>query len=161
MTAVADRLGAPSGSIYYRFPSRDHLAAGLWLRTVERFQDRFVGQLDADGEPIEVAVAIARGVVEWTIEHPDDAAVLTGFRRNELVADGVYLELAQRADALGRQFDEALDRLATRLGQPVDLTRLAVAGVPYAAVRPALGAGRSVPAWAADGVERAVRALLQ
>lgn len=161
MTAVADRLGAPSGSVYHRFPSRQHLSAELWLRTAERFQDRFVDQLDADGEPDEVAVAIARSVVDWTVEHPDDAAVLIEFRRSDFIADGVPVPLVRRAEALGRQLDAALDRLAERLDRPADMVRLAVAGIPYAAVRPYLGAGRSVPEWAADGVERAIRGLLR
>ena len=161
MAAVADQLGAPSGSVYHRFPSRDHLAAELWLRTAERFQDRFVEQLDADGEPIEVAVAIARGVVEWTVEHPDDAAVLIEFRRGDFIADGVPAPLVHRADVLGRQLGAAFDRLAERLDRPAHMVSLAVAGIPYAAVRPALGAGRPVPEWAAGGVGRAVRALLR
>ncbi len=161
MAAVAERLGAPSGSVYHRFPSRDHLAAELWLRTAERFQDRFVDQLDADGEPVEVAVAIARGVVDWTVAHPDDAAVLIEFRRTDFIADDVPAPLVERATALGRQLGAAFDRLAERMNRPVDMVGLAVAGVPYATVRPALGAGRPVPDWAADGVERAVRGLLR
>ena len=138
-----------------------HLAAQLWLRTAERFQDRFVEQLDADGEPIEVAVAIARSVVDWTVDHPGDAAVLIEFRRSDFISDEVPAPLAHRADALGRQLGVAFDRLAERLDRPVDMVRLAVAGIPYAAVRPALGAARPVPEWAADGVERAIRALLR
>ncbi len=161
MSAVAERLGAPSGSVYHRFPSRDHLAAELWLRTAECFQDRFVEQLDADGEPVEVAVAIARGVVDWTVGHPDDAAVLIEFRRRDFIGDDVPAPLAERAGALGRQVGAAFDRLAARLDRPVDMVGLAVAGIPYAAVRPALGAARPVPNWTADGVERAVRGLLR
>lgn len=160
MTAVADRLGAPSGSVYHRFESRDHLAAELWLRTVERFQDEFIEQLDTAGDPIEVAVLVARGVVEWCVAHPDDAVVLTRFRRQELVSQEVPVAQARRAKALARCLDKALARLADRLNRPVDLVTLAVAGIPYSAVRPALGAGRPVPKWAAEGVERAVRALL-
>ena len=161
MAAVADRLGAPSGSVYHRFPSRDHLAAELWLRTAERFQDRFVGRLDAGGEPVEVAVAIARDVVDWTAEYPDDAALLIEFRRRDFIADDVPAPLVQRATALGEQLEAALARLAERLARPPAMVRLAVAGIPYAAVRPYLGAGRPVPEWAADGVERAIRALLR
>ncbi len=159
MTAVADRLGAPSGSVYHRFASRDHLAAELWLRTVERFQDEFIAELDAEGDPIEVAVSVARGVVEWAVAHPDDAVVLARFRRQELVSGDVPAQ-ARRAKALARRLDDAFVRFAARLDRPVDLVTLAVAGLPYSVVRPALGVGRSVPSWAADGVERAVRALL-
>ena len=37
--AVSARSGAPVGSLYHRFGSRDRLLAELWLRTVRRFQD--------------------------------------------------------------------------------------------------------------------------
>lgn len=161
MTAVADRLGAPSGSVYHRFASRDQLAAELWLRTVERFQERFIEELDADDDAIEVAVSVARGVVEWANAHREDALILTRFRRQELVGSNVPRALSRRARALGRRLDEALERFAARLDRPVDLVTLAVAGIPYAVVRSALGPGKSFPDWGADGVERAVRALLR
>jgi len=37
MSAVARAVGAPSGSMYHRFPTRAALCGGLWIRTEERF----------------------------------------------------------------------------------------------------------------------------
>ena len=38
---VAARLGAPPGSVYYRFANKDALFGALWLRAVRRVnQDR-------------------------------------------------------------------------------------------------------------------------
>ena len=51
-SAVARSLSAPSGSVYHRFASRDHLAAALWLRTVERFDRDVVAGLHADGHAV-------------------------------------------------------------------------------------------------------------
>ncbi|MCA1655082.1 MAG: TetR/AcrR family transcriptional regulator, partial [Pseudonocardiaceae bacterium] len=36
---ISERSGAPVGSLYHRFGSRDALLASLWLRTVRRFQE--------------------------------------------------------------------------------------------------------------------------
>jgi AcrR family transcriptional regulator len=47
MARVARAAGAPSGSVYYRFPSRAELLAALWLRTVGRFQDGFLEAIEA------------------------------------------------------------------------------------------------------------------
>src|SRR6185312_6438634 len=45
--AIAERSGAPSGSLYHRFGSRDELVARAWLRAVRRFQAGYVAALDA------------------------------------------------------------------------------------------------------------------
>src|SRR5258706_13629002 len=45
VSSVTERLGAPSGSFYYRFPSRDILLAELWLATALAFQQRFVAAI--------------------------------------------------------------------------------------------------------------------
>ena len=159
-TAVAQRLSAPSGSVYHRFRSRDDLAAALWLRTVERFDADVVQQLHAEGDPLDVAVRAARGVVGWTVAHPVDAAVLTLFRRSDLIGAGRPDDVEQRARALARRQAGAVDQLANRLGRPADEVRFAVAGIPLAGVRPFLEQGRPVPAWVADAVERAARHVL-
>ncbi|WP_433060346.1 TetR/AcrR family transcriptional regulator [Dactylosporangium sp. CS-033363] len=54
MAAVAREAGGPSGSVYHRFAGRPALAAALWLRTVERFQDGFLAAL-AEGRPAHAA----------------------------------------------------------------------------------------------------------
>ncbi|MGI8552143.1 MAG: TetR family transcriptional regulator [Dehalococcoidia bacterium] len=49
IAALAAAIGAPTGSIYHRFRSRDLLMAELWLRTVERFQAGFLAALATPG----------------------------------------------------------------------------------------------------------------
>lgn len=159
-SGVARSLSAPSGSVYHRFSSRDHLGAALWMRTVERFDAEVVTGLRASGDAVEVAVAAARHVVEWSIENPLDAFILTRFRREDLSEDDAPAELARRARDLGDRQREAIEQLAERLERPPDLVSFAVAGIAHAAVRRHVGERQPIPAWVSDGVERAVRGLL-
>ena len=38
IAAIAGRVGAPTGSIYHRYSSRELLLADIWLTVVEAFQ---------------------------------------------------------------------------------------------------------------------------
>lgn len=69
MSAVAASAGAPSGSVYYRFPDRAMLLASLWLRTVERFQSGFSAALRTE-PPQQAAVNAAHHVIEWSRNNP-------------------------------------------------------------------------------------------
>ena len=40
--AISQATGAPSGSIYHRFATRDELLGRLWLGKAARFQDAWV-----------------------------------------------------------------------------------------------------------------------
>ncbi len=53
--SVIRRLGAPKGSFYYRFGSRDLLLGELWLATVLEFQQGFVEAIDA-GDGLRAAL---------------------------------------------------------------------------------------------------------
>ena len=159
-SAVARAAGAPSGSVYHRFATRDELAASLWMRTVERFDAEVVALLQGDGAPVEVAVAAALATVAWSSANPVDAFVLTMFRRADLVGGDVSPELAEPAQRRGVRQRAAVDALAQRLGQPTELVSFAVAGIPMAVIRRHIGDRSAIPAWAATAVEEAVRAAL-
>lgn len=158
--AVARSLSAPSGSVYHRFASRDHLAAALWLRTVERFDSDVVAGLLADGDPVAVGVSVAGHVVDWCVAHPVDANVLTELSMDDLTEDKVPADVVRRARAVRRRQRRAVEHLATRLDLPVDQVTFAVAGIPYAAVRRAVGDRKPIPRWTAQAVARACRAVL-
>jgi len=70
VSSVTERLGAPSGSFYYRFPSRDILLAELWLATALAFQQRFVAAIKA-GDGLTAALHTP----VWVRAHLDDACV--------------------------------------------------------------------------------------
>jgi AcrR family transcriptional regulator len=159
-SAVARSAGAPSGSVYHRFASRDELAASLWMRTVERFDAEVVALLQGDGPPVELAVSAALATVSWSSAHPADAFVLTMFRRSDLVGGDVSPELAERAQRLGERQRAAVDALARRLGRPTELVSFAVAGIPMAVIRRHIADCSVIPPWASAAVEEAVRAVL-
>ena len=48
VAAIAAHLGAPTGSIYHRFRSRELLLADLWLTVVEAFQAGVVAALEGE-----------------------------------------------------------------------------------------------------------------
>lgn len=159
-SAVARSLAAPSGSVYHRFASRDHLAAALWLRTVERFDRDVVAGLYADGDPVAVGVSVAGRVVDWCVANPVDAHVLTRLSMADLTEDKVPASVVRRAAALRRQQRRAIEHLASRLDLPADLVTFSIATIPYAAVRRAAGDRQPIPRWAAQAVARASRAVL-
>jgi AcrR family transcriptional regulator len=142
VAGVAARLGAPSGSVYHRFGSRDLLMARLWIRTVRRFQRGFIEALEAtnlDGAALAAMVHTLR----WTREHPAEARLLSLYRRDELMAgwpDDLGPELAD----LNRSATEALKAYAKRRYPRVrggEAVRFALVGIPYAAVREHLTKG--------------------
>jgi AcrR family transcriptional regulator len=159
-TAVARSLSAPSGSVYHRFASRDHLAAALWLRTVERFDRDVVAGLYADGDPVAVGTSVARGVVEWCVANPVDAHVLTRLSMADITEDKMPAAVAERAHLLQLHQRRSIEHLATRLRIPTDQVAFAIAGIPYAAVRRVLGDRQPIPPWMAEAVARASRAVL-
>ncbi len=162
MAAVARSAGAPSGSLYHRFASRDDLAAAVWLRTVERFQEGF---LTAAGgpDPIGSAVQAAQHTTSWSRRHESEARVLL-HGAQDLGRAGWPAGAADRAATLDARSRRALAGLARALGLPgkggVERVTFAVVDVPLALVRRHLTAGRPVPASAEDLVEVAVRALV-
>src|SRR5829696_1614167 len=82
--AIADASGAPVGTIYHRFGSRDELVARLWIRAVYRSQASFLAALE-DDDPRRAAVAAALSSVEFCEGRPADARLLPSFRREDRV----------------------------------------------------------------------------
>lgn len=130
IAAIAQRAGAPTGSLYHRFGSRDGLLAALWLRCVGRFQAG-VAAAAAQHDALEAGVAVATWVVDFVCEHPDDARLLLQLRREDLL-DGAPPE---DLEAINRPGVEALRSLAHRLGLRPEWVAHAVVDLPYGAVR--------------------------
>ncbi|WP_274563828.1 TetR/AcrR family transcriptional regulator [Streptomyces spiramyceticus] len=149
MAAVAKAVGAPSGSVYHRFPSRTALLAEVWLRTVERFQEGYAAVLTASGDdPRQAAVAASRHVVAWSRAHPEEAALLLhgaeAFGRSEWAR-----EYADRADEGNRRVFGEISAIAAALGAAgtVETERIALALVdlPLALVRRHVRGGGRLP----------------
>jgi AcrR family transcriptional regulator len=155
MSAVARATGAPSGSMYHRFPTRAALCAQLWLRTQERFHAGLMAALAGATDPQESCVAAARFTVRWCRGAPIMASVLLA-GADALNCDEWPPDATVRHEVMRRDLDEAL-RL---LHRDVDRVRAAVVDVPYGVVRRHLRSGTAIPTVAEDIVEDCARALV-
>src|ERR687897_2072654 len=70
--AIAGESGAPTGSIYHRFGSRDELLARLWLRAVYRSQASFLAALEQE-DPQDATLAAAMSIIDFCETEPADA----------------------------------------------------------------------------------------
>ena len=163
ITGAADRLGAPSGSIYHRFSGRAALAGALWLRSVRRFQAGFLSALD-DPDPLRAARRAAMHVVSWSRDNPSEARLLLLHRSEDLAHTDWPQDLRAENAALRKQLERAIRELCTSLAAADSGSRrrvqFAVVDIPYAAVRQSLAAGGRLHPSLDGLVEEAVTALL-
>jgi AcrR family transcriptional regulator len=155
MSAVSRATGAPSGSLYHRFPTSATLCGELWLRTEERFHAGLHTALAASADPQDRCVAAGRYVVRWCRDHPVDAQVLLAGADALGRADWPE-ELSARRKTLHRKLYRALrDLNADR-----ERVNAAVIDVPYGIVRRHLRAGTAIPAGTEEIVADCARALV-
>jgi AcrR family transcriptional regulator len=163
LAALARAAGAPTGSIYHRFPSLDALTTELWVRTVERFQRGFVEAAAID-DSLEAMVAAALYTSRWSRRHLAEARLLLLHRHRDLVRRAPP-ELARRLEAQRSASMRVFRALVRRHFGRVTSRNMAVAwfvvvDVPYGAVRRALLAGKRPPPLVDQLVEQTCRALL-
>jgi AcrR family transcriptional regulator len=155
MSAVARAVGAPSGSLYHRFPTRAALCGELWLRTEERFHAGFAAALSTSEDPQARCVAAARFTVAWCRDHQAQAQVLLA-GADALCASDWPGDLITRRKRLHRK----LRRLLDGLHSDADRVAAAVIDVPYAVVRRHLLARQPIPDSADAIVEECALALI-
>ncbi len=135
VASIAGEIGAPIGSVYHRFPSREIIFARLWLDIAESFQEGFLRMLGA-GNGLEAALYTPR----WVRDHPLEARVLLLYRREELVGNEWPGEVAARAKRLECALKEGLagfvqERFGSVSRPSMTKTVFALIDVPLAAVR--------------------------
>ena len=162
--AIASSSGAPTGSIYHRFGSRDALIARLWMRAVYRSQASFVAALERP-DAKEAALAAAVSIIDFCEEHPEDAQLLASFRREDLIRSAPEGALADELAELNRPVERAVVDLARRLygrrtRAALDRTLLAVFDLPYGAARRYLITGTKLPPGLRADLTRAVSAVI-
>jgi AcrR family transcriptional regulator len=166
VAALAKEVGAPTGSIYHRYRSREQLLADLWMDVVEGFQQGFVDKL-AQAHDIEGAVISACYMVDWVREHALESRLLLLHRRQDFVDNNRWPpEFAERAAALEPQLGGALRAFGERAFGRTDaetMTRLryALLDAPFGAVRPYVQARKRLPAIVEELVATTARAVLQ
>lgn len=167
VAAIAAASGAPVGTLYHRFATRDGILAAAWLRGLERFRQPLIDAHAAGGEdPVAAGTAMAAAAVRFAETHPDDARLLLAVRRDDLLDATPDEALRERLAAMNAPLEEALRDLARRLHGRADARALdnvtrAVVDLPYAAVRRHAQAGAHLPRWLVRDVAAAARVLLE
>jgi AcrR family transcriptional regulator len=164
MEAISSASGAPTGSLYHRFGSRDDLVARLWIRAVYRSQAMFLVALE-EREPQKAAVAAGLSILDFCRDEPGDARLLVSFRYEDLIRSAPSPAIAEELAVLNRPVKRAVTDLAKRLygrasAGAVERTLLAVFDLPYGAVRRHLIAGKAPPRGLRVDLERAISAAL-
>jgi AcrR family transcriptional regulator len=163
VAGIAERLGAPTGSIYHRFDSRDLLLARLWIRTARRAQEGFVVALSQD-DVGTAAVDAALHIPRWSRSNVDDACVMVLYRREQLAEqwpEELGDELATLNDAIKaavRSFVRRRFGSVTKAN--LDVTSFALLDVPNAAVRRHLIMGNPPPLSVDELVARTCQCIL-
>ena len=147
--AIARAVGAPTGSIYHRFDSRDILLAEVWLRAASAFQAAFFERL-AESPPREAGLAAALYMAQRVREHPREARLLLLHRREDFVDRGWPAAMRRRTEQLGHQVETELCAFSRRLcgredRRTVRIVTYAVLEAPFAAVRRHVAANESPP----------------
>jgi AcrR family transcriptional regulator len=163
VAGIAQRLGAPTGSIYHRFDSRDLLLGRLWIRTARRAQEGFLialSQDDVESAALDAALHIPR----WSRSNLAVACVLILYRREQLAKQWPE-ELGNDLATLNAPVKAATRRFIRRhfgsiTKANLDVTSFALVDVPLGAVRRYLVTGRPPPLSVDDLVARTCRCIL-
>ncbi|MHB8240483.1 MAG: TetR/AcrR family transcriptional regulator [Solirubrobacteraceae bacterium] len=165
VAAIARESGAPVGTLYHRFASRDGILAATWLRALERFQRRALAAAERD-DPLEAAVAMAASQIGFACEQPNDARLLLTLRREDLLDADPDRAFRTRLDAINAPLEATLRRLTRALRGHADArsreaTLRAVVDLPNAAIRRHVRDDGSLPGWLERDVATAARLLLE
>ncbi len=86
MAAIRERSGASTGSIYHQFPSKEAIAAALYLEVLRRYQEGALESLRKHTTARGGVEALARHHLEWALAHPDETRFLVTARQLAAVA---------------------------------------------------------------------------
>jgi AcrR family transcriptional regulator len=164
VAAIASASGAPVGTLYHRFGSRDGLLEAVWLRALERFQQGALSAADAERDPLDRGEALARSSIEFAARHRDDARLLLAVRREDLLDSAPNDAFRRRLGKINAPLIAELQAIARALFGRADSRSMAavtraVVELPYSAVRSYAGRPE-LPSWLADDVAADARLLL-
>ncbi len=160
IAAIADKIGAPVGSVYHRFASREILLAELWVELIESFQAGFLEELNkGDGQKA------ALHTLKWVKKHPNQARVFLLYRREELIAGDWPGSIKDRVANLISELDAGLTGFTRHfLGKAskknLDRVALCLIQIPASAVRAYLEAGKPVPGYYEQFIRETYMSLL-
>jgi AcrR family transcriptional regulator len=135
IASISARLGAPTGSFYHRFASRNVVLGELWLGTVLDFREGISAALDA-GDGLRAALHTPA----WVRAHPDNARLLLMYDRKDFVQGEWPEELRERVAEMTQRMEAGSLRQARVIfgedgREEVRLAQFLISEVPVAAVR--------------------------
>jgi AcrR family transcriptional regulator len=145
VASVSERLGAPTGSFYHRFASRDVLLGSLWLRAVLEFQTGIRAALEiGDG------LAAALHTPAWVRKNPDRARLLLLHDRKDFLHGDWPQELRTRVAAMTESLETGARRWAQAIfgkqgREEVRLAQFLISELPVTVVRQHLMRGERPP----------------
>lgn len=162
--AIADASGAPKGSLYHRFASRDDLLAEMWIRAVKRSQQCFIDALKGE-RGMAAALAGALSIYDFAEREPFDAQLLVSTRQQDLIESTSTPALRRSLSGINKPLRAALEDLSAQLfgrtsPQALDATICAVVDLPMGVLRRPLLAGSRLSTSRRSQLEAAVRAVL-
>lgn len=164
IAAVSRASGAPSGSIYHRFASRDELLGAAWMDATRSFQASFIEALAEASDP--PGLAAVRRTLEWARREPHRARALVLHRAQDFGARRWSEELRAEDHAQAAALEAGLTafslaHLGSSGGEVRRRVTFALLDLPQAAVRRYLAAGIPPPPEADDYIEIALGAILK
>lgn len=146
--ALAERTGAPSGSLYHAFGSRNELLGRMWLRAANRFLDlqrAAVAERLGDGAGYDDAIAatIAAAAIPAVLAAtaPATAKLLLEQRRETIIEKGLPEPLSTQLQALDAQLLALMRTLADALfgrrdRRAVETVAVCIVDLPTALLNP-------------------------
>jgi AcrR family transcriptional regulator len=165
MGEIAAKLGAPSGSLYHRFQTKDELLGRLWLQKATFFQNAFARTLD-EVDPRKAAVEAALSLPRTVRADFAGARIMLLHRREDFMSGGWPKPMQEEAARLGQQVRDVMNEFTSRLfNANTKATRLtthfAILDVPFAAVRRYVSANEVPPPEIDRLIATAVNAILE
>lgn len=140
VASIARALGAPNGSIYHRFASKQHLIGALWVRTARRYAASLSDALETT-DLDQLPARIVNHAFDWVAGHPIEANLLMQFRTEDFNPADWPKEVVVEIDETNQALAAQLLGVAELHGiHPIDMT-LAAIDVPATAARRAILSG--------------------
>jgi AcrR family transcriptional regulator len=164
ISAIGHAIGAPSGSIYHRFQTRDELLGRLWLNKAAFFQDRSIAALNGP-DPEEAALAAALSIPQAVREDFNGARIMLLHRRQDFLSETWPAEMQAEAHRLGEQVQDGIAQITRRLfGRNSAFARqvatFAILDLPLSPVRRFVAKGRMPPLAIDDLITTAHKAVI-
>jgi AcrR family transcriptional regulator len=164
VSAIARRVGAPTGSFYHRYESRELLLAEIWFGVIEAFQAGLIDALGGENTR-DAGLRAALHSVEWVRAHPLESRLLLLHRKEDFVAGKWPAALRRRAKSVNDEANAAIaDYTRRHFGRctAANLRRakLAIIDIPYGALKRHVEAEETPPAFLDDLVRAASGAVL-